>query len=183
MLGSHSSIVINWPYDLKQVTRPLWLGLDIDSVVNCLSSLDLFISLLQTSFSLSIQWWILYCVLEAAARGKILYFNTWMNAEGSKSVFSNYPPRVRWEGSLERRYNGGSSRRPWRNNSTLPRGWDGPSYLAKGRDGTAGMDLLLFPKVISFWGPKNKIWKPCRSEDIQVHQCWEVFPKVLLLSI
>lgn len=102
-----------------------------------------------------------------------------------KRVFSNYPPRVRWEAGLERRYNEGSSRRPGRNNSTLPRGWDGPSYLANGRNGTAGMDLLLFPKVISFWGPKKKkkkIWKNCRSEDIQVHQCWEVFPKVLLPS-
>ena len=29
---------------------------------------------------------------------------------------------------------------------------------------------------------KKKIWKNCRSEDIQVHQYWEVFPKVLLLS-
>ena len=28
--------------NLFEVTRPLWLGLDIDSVMNCLSSLDLF---------------------------------------------------------------------------------------------------------------------------------------------
>lgn len=55
---------------------------------------------------------------------------------------------------------------------------------------TEGMELQVW---ICFFSPKwslsevqkkkkKKIWKNCRSEDIQVHQCWEVFPKVLLPS-
>lgn len=69
-------------------------------------------------------------------------------------------------------------------NSTLPRGWDGPSYLQR-----EGMELQVW---ICFVSPKwslsevqkkqKKIWENFRSEDIQVHQCWEVFPEVLLPS-
>ena len=151
--------------------------------MNCLSSLDLFISLWQTSFSLSIQ--ILYYVLEAAAKGKILYFNIWTNAEGgSQESLYQLPTQ-----SKVRR--GPREKIQWR---LLKEAWEKQQHSAKRmrwtqlscewKEWNCRYGLLLFPKVISFWGQKKKkkIWKNCRSEDIQVHQCWEVFPKVLLPS-
>ena len=105
---------------------------------------------------------------------------------GHKRVFSSYPPRIRWEGGLERRHNGGSSRRPWRNNITALCQEDEMDLAILQRE---GMELQVW---IYFVSPKwslsevqikqKKIWETCRSEDIQVHQCWEVFPEVLLPS-